>query len=212
MNTNKIFSIALCGGSASGKTYLAKLLAAALGEKEESILSMDSFYHDQSKYFDRDGGNVNFDHPEAFDFDLFYQQILNIKENGFSKSIPVYSFKKHSREVETQTKEIEKFLIVDGIYSLYDQRTLQEYDLKVFISAPTELRLKRRIERDTQSRGRSQEGIIEQFNKHVEPMHQKFLVHQKKLADLIIQMPEEEESALKKVLAQIPTNGLHGKT
>lgn len=59
-------------------------------------------------------------------------------------------------------------------------------DTKVFIDADSDIRLKRRILRDTKERGRSLESVLDQFIKQVKPMHEKYVEPTKKYADIII--------------------------
>ncbi|CAF3808620.1 unnamed protein product, partial [Rotaria sp. Silwood1] len=75
------FVIGICGGSASGKTTVAQHIVENLNIPWVTLLSMDSFYkvltdeqHEQAKM-----NNYNFDHPDAFDFDLLIETLKNLK-------------------------------------------------------------------------------------------------------------------------------------
>jgi len=66
----KPFVIGIAGGTASGKTTLARSLAEALGERV-ALLPMDHYYKDLSHLPFPERLSLNYDHPEAFDLPLY---------------------------------------------------------------------------------------------------------------------------------------------
>ena len=96
--------VGVCGGSGSGKTYFASALLQGLGPERCTIVYQDSFYIDQSARFDKDGGSVNFDHPDAIDFSLLAKCLAELKA-GRAVEIPIYDFVTHSRKKETERVE-----------------------------------------------------------------------------------------------------------
>jgi uridine kinase len=183
--------VAICGGSCSGKTTSAKLLKEHFGEEVCTILYQDNYYRDQSSKFDFDGGSVNFDHPDAIDFPLMRETILELKEGKISK-IPQYDFATHSRSDEWLPFEPKKIILVDGILILHSPELKDLFDLKVYFCAGTGERLERRVKRDVKERGRTPEGVKKQFDVQVEPMHQEFVGPSKASADLIYQHEDEQ--------------------
>ncbi len=166
--------IGICGGSGSGKTTLAKNLQQELGPDKVGLLFQDSFYHDQSQCFDHDGGNVNFDHPSSLDFHLMFDLLTSLKK-GNDIELPVYDFQTHSRLQEKKTFKHKPIVLVDGIL-LFSQANITELlDHKIFVDTPEDTRLSRRIERDINERGRTKEGVLDQFYAHVKPMHDKYI-------------------------------------
>uniref|UniRef100_A0A8D0C467 Phosphoribulokinase/uridine kinase domain-containing protein n=1 Tax=Salvator merianae TaxID=96440 RepID=A0A8D0C467_SALMN len=95
------FVIGLCGGSASGKTTVANKIIEALDVPWVVLLSMDSFYKVLNKEQQQAAARneYNFDHPDAFDFDLLASVLRKLKE-GKSVKVPVYDFTTHSRRKE----------------------------------------------------------------------------------------------------------------
>ena len=96
------FVIGICGGSASGKTTVAEKIIESLDVPWVTLLSMDSFYkvlnekqHDQAAK-----NEYNFDHPDAFDFELLAETLQKLKE-GKKVEVPIYNFVTHSRESRT---------------------------------------------------------------------------------------------------------------
>ncbi len=180
MNKNIIIGIA--GGSGSGKTFFAQALHKKLGKECSLLIYQDNFYKDQSSKFDFDGGSVNFDHPESIDFNLLAKQLCLLKDNK-SVEIPMYEFSTHTRKEETVKTEPKKVIIVDGILLLSQSNMREIFDISVFVETPEEIRFQRRLQRDITERGRTREGVINQFEKQVKPMHDKFVEPSKIHAD-----------------------------
>ncbi|KHJ41890.1 putative uracil phosphoribosyltransferase [Trichuris suis] len=78
----KPFIIGIAGGSASGKTTVANRIIESLDIQWVTLLSMDSFYNVLSnKQHEAAAQNrYNFDHPDAFDFDLLHRTLMRLKE------------------------------------------------------------------------------------------------------------------------------------
>lgn len=171
---NKPFIVGVAGGSGSGKTYFARALRSALGESVCELVYQDNFYVDQSKRFDFDGGSVNFDHPDAIDFSLLASRLADLKA-GLDVQIPIYDFKTHSRLPNTLPVKATPVVLVDGILIFHSPEVRALFDDLVFFDTPEELRFTRRLERDVKERGRTAEGVHNQFYKQVKPMHDQFV-------------------------------------
>lgn len=180
---NQTFILAVAGGSGSGKTFFAQALAKKLGDKA-FVLYQDNYYIDQSHRFDFDGGSVNFDHPEALDFDLMAEHLKELK-NGEDIRIPKYDFATHSRKQETIYQPWKRVVIVDGILILTQPKLLDIFDESIFVETPEEIRFARRLNRDVVERGRTPEGVKAQFEKQVKPMHDLFVEPSKNQATYI---------------------------
>lgn len=178
------FILGVAGGSGSGKTYFAKALQEALGENA-TIVYQDNFYHDQSGKFDHDGGSVNFDHPESLDLILLAECLKKLKA-GEKTEIPVYDFVTHSRQNEKIKVPPKKIVIVDGILIFHPDYLREQFDEMVFFDTPESQRFERRLERDVVERGRTVEGVKNQFFKQVKPMHDQFVEPSKQHAHTVI--------------------------
>jgi uridine kinase len=166
--------VAIAGGSGSGKTTFARRLVTALGAESVAILSQDSYYRDQSARFDGDGGSVNFDHPDALDFELLAEHLIALRR-GEPVEVPVYDFASHTRSARTERLEPRPVLLVDGTLVLSQERLLPCFDCSVFLDVPEPVRFERRLRRDVQERGREPEGVRRQFDRQVAPMHDRFV-------------------------------------
>jgi uridine kinase len=182
---NKPVLIGVAGGSGSGKTYFAKAVQAKLGSENCALVYQDNFYRDQSKRFDFDGGSVNFDHPDAIDFELLAARLSELAA-GKGAEIPLYDFVTHSRSEKTLHQESRPVIVVDGILIFHYPEVRILFDQLIFFETPEELRFQRRLERDVKERGRTPEGVHSQFYKQVKPMHDRFVEPSKRHAHRIV--------------------------
>lgn len=176
--------IAIAGGSASGKSSIVKTLNDYFTD-DLYVIGHDNYYkaHDDMPFEER--AKLNYDEPNAFDNDLFYEHLVKIK-NGNPIDMPTYDYTKHTRSKETIIINPTKIILIEGILVLYDKRIRDLTDTKVYVDADSDVRLKRRILRDTKERGRSLDSVLTQYINQVKPMHEKYIEPSKKYADIII--------------------------
>ena len=147
---------------------------------------MDSYYlSPQPEHLLTKSGSKNFDHPEAFDWDLLERDLRRLK-SGEEIESPVYDFKTNSRTSETVTIKPCDVLLVEGILPLFKPEIREILDIKCYLHVDSDIRFTRRLHRDVNERGRSLESVISQYYDTVRPMHQKFLEPQKQYADFIV--------------------------
>ncbi len=183
--TSSVLVIGVAGGSGSGKTTFARMLQANLGESFCGLLHQDSYYRDMHEYFDKDGGRVNFDHPDAIEFELLIRHIKELRA-GNDIDVPIYDFTSHRRLMETSSFPCRPVLILDGILLLTQSDLRPLLDFAFFIDTQEDLRFQRRLQRDVRERGRTPDGVREQFFNHVKPMHDLFVDPSRKFADRVI--------------------------
>lgn len=183
--STKIFIIGIAGGTGSGKTRAATNLLEKFSENDVVLLEQDSYYKDLKHISFDEREKNNFDHPNAIDFDLMYNDIKLLANN--SKIImPIYDYTKHIRKEETRIIENKKIIIIEGIFALFDQRIRGLLNLKIYVDTPADIRIIRRIKRDINKRDRELSSIIKQYYSTVRPMHTKFVEPTKQYADIIL--------------------------
>lgn len=195
---NSTFILGVSGGSGSGKTYFAQALLEFLGAESCEIISQDNYYIDQSHRFDFDGGAVNFDHPDSIDFELLASQVSDLKR-GVDVNIPIYDFKSHSRLAETRRVRPKRLVIIDGILIFHPSNLRGFFDDLIFFETPEDVRFSRRLERDVKERGRTVEGVRNQFYKQVKPMHDQFVEPSKIHARSVVKTDEDFKQMLTRV-------------
>jgi uridine kinase len=177
--------IGISGGTGSGKTTVANRILEAVESSEVVFIQQDSYYRNL-KDLPLDYRHVaNFDHPDAIDNDLLVNHIRKLKA-GESVELPIYDFRTHTRAIETQPVTPKPIVIVEGILIFADPRLLEQFDIKVFVDTPDDIRFIRRLQRDIDERGRTLESVIEQYVGTVRPMHMQFVEPSKRYADVII--------------------------
>ncbi|XP_036100877.1 uridine-cytidine kinase-like 1 isoform X1 [Molossus molossus] len=185
--SKEAFAIGLGGGSASGKTTVARMIIEALDVPWVVLLSMDSFYKVLTRQQQEQAAlnNYNFDHPDAFDFDLIVSTLQKLKQ-GKSVKVPVYDFTTHSRKKDWKTLYGANVIIFEGIMAFADKALLELLDMKVFVDTDSDIRLVRRLRRDISERGRDIAGVIKQYNKFVKPAFDQYIQPTMRLADIVV--------------------------
>jgi uridine kinase len=177
--------VGIAGGSASGKTTLAKRIIEILGEDHISFIGHDSYYKNLDHLSMEDRAKNNFDHPDSLDTALLIKHLQLLKA-GKTIQVPTYDFNTHTRTMVSTTIEPRKVILVDGILIFAESELVQLMDLKIFVDTDDDIRLIRRIQRDTIERGRTTESIIEQYLRTVRPMHDLYVEPSKRKADIIL--------------------------
>jgi uridine kinase len=196
------YLIGVAGGSNSGKTTIAERLEEVIGSEGLSLIRLDSYYitmHDQPLEV---RAAVNYDHPDAFDWDLLYVHLQRLT-SGQSVEVPIYDYTIYDRTDECELVGPGKVIVVEGILVLWEPRLRAMLDLKVFVDTPADLRVIRRLQRDVAERGRSQESIIEQYLTTVRPSHEQFIEPSKRYADVIVPEGGLNRPALEVLLARV---------
>lgn len=187
--------IGIAGGTGSGKSTVVKKILESINPEDVALLPQDSYYKDSSHVPDEEKQNINFDHPNAFDWDLLSNHISMLKE-GKSIEQPTYSYLTCSRLPETIHTEPKEIILIEGILALSDKKLRNLMDLKIFVDADPDERLIRVINRDVLERGRTAEAVMERYVKVLKPMHLEFIEPCKRYADLIIPQGGHNKKAI----------------
>ena len=161
--------IGIGGGTASGKSTVARALVDSLGPRGHLILH-DHYYHAPLG----DPATHNFDHPDALDTAALIAD-LDALRRGETRSIPRYDFQCHARLDETEALTPREVLVVEGILVLANEALRACFDRSIFVHTPADIRLMRRVRRDISERGRTVGSVFEQYARTVRPMHEQFV-------------------------------------
>ena len=181
--------IGITGGSASGKTTVARAIIDALGVPWVCLLSMDSFYRvlspaESARAY---ANEYDFDHPEAFDTDLLVETLAALKR-GQPVNVPVYDFSTHARRPDSESVRMygANIVIFEGILNFVDARLRALMDIKIFVDTDADIRLARRLRRDIAERGRDLAGALQQYRTFVKPSFDQFIQPCMQYADLVM--------------------------
>ena len=194
--------IGIAGGSGSGKSTVARNVAAALEDASVAFIDMDAYYLDHAHLSIEERRKVNWDHPNAFDWELLVQQ-LGCLSRGNPIDKPIYDFVTHSRSDATVRIPPANVVVIDGILLFVDNRVRDLCDVKVFVDADADIRLIRRIRRDMSKRGRPLGEILDQYLSTVQPMHLEFVEPSKRYADVIVPRGGHNPVAIEMIVAKI---------
>ena len=188
--------IGIAGGTASGKTSIAKKIVDSFKDTNSVvILKEDDYYKDQSHLTFQERIKTNYDHPLAFDHDLLIKHIDELKK-GKDINKPTYDFVTHNRSNVTEVVKAADVIILEGLFVLENKEIRDRLDIKVFVDTPADLRFIRRLTRDIEERGRTMESVVNQYCNTVRIMHDEFIETSKKYADIIIPLGGENVIAI----------------
>lgn len=193
--------IGITGGSGSGKTTVVSEILKHFPQNQVSVVHMDCYYKDTSFLSKEERFKTNFDHPDAVEFDLLYQDMLTLK-SGKAIEEPTYDFITSTRKKETIHITPTQVIIVEGILLFTDKRLRDLCNIKVFVDAEPDDRLIRIIQRDIHERGRNVQDVLDRYEL-VKNMHQQFIEPTKRFADLIIPQGGENRVAIDMMVAII---------
>jgi uridine kinase len=180
-----VVTLGIAGGTGSGKTTVARAIVDKIGRERVAYLEQDSYYKDLSHLPIEERRQVNFDHPDAFDNALLCEHVRALQQ-GRAVECPVYSYTESARLPETRRIEPRQLILVEGILVLENPQLRDLFKVKIFVDADDDIRLLRRLRRDTQVRGRSVEHVLGQYEATVRPMHLAFVSPSKRHADVVI--------------------------
>ena len=185
---DKPYVIGVAGGSASGKTTVSNNIFEELNKQSLRgyIISIDDFYISVNNEEKKDIGNINFDDPKRIDFSKLEKTLISIINRKTTTS-PIYDFKTCTcvGEKELDCNSID-FVIIEGLFCLYDEKIRNILDVSIFIEISDEVRLKRRILRDIEERGAEKDNLIQYYNKYVKPSYNEYILPTKEYAGKII--------------------------
>ena len=194
--------IGVFGGTGSGKTTIVNQIVSDFNASDIQVISQDAYYKDNSNITYDARCLLNFDHPEAVDFELLYQHLSALK-NGETIEQPVYNFKTHNRTDKTLEISPKKILILEGILIMNYPKLRSLLDLKVFIDTNSDMRMERRVNRDISERGRTPKEVMDRYLNTLKPMHDQFIEPMKIHADMVIENHENASINLDILIAKI---------
>jgi uridine kinase len=196
------YLIGVAGGSNSGKTTITSRLSELMGPERLSVIKLDSYYIERSSEPIEVRAAANYDHPDAFDWDLLNDHLAALTA-GASVEVPTYDYAIHDRSDVSEIVEAARVVVVEGILVLWEARLRERFDLKIFVDTPADLRLIRRLRRDVAERGRTTDSILDQYLATVRPSHELFIEPSKRYADVIVPEGGLNRPAVEVLLARV---------
>lgn len=202
MSKGKPIVFGVAGGTASGKTTVARTILEAVGAEQIAYLPHDAYYRDMPHLTLEERAHQNYDHPNSLETKLLVTHIEKLLK-WQPVEVPVYDFTMHRRTQETVLVEPSPIIFVDGILIFTKRRLRELMDIKVYVDTDPDVRFIRRLKRDIDERGRSLPSVVEQYMDTVRPMHLKFVEPSKRHADVIIPHGGLNKVAMEMVVSRI---------
>lgn len=187
--------VGIAGGTASGKTTVARKVREALADCRVAFIDQDSYYRDLADMPLEERRQVNFDHPDAFETDLLVRHLQELKA-GRAVDKPVYDFRTCTRHPEVVRVDPGDIILIEGILVLHMKEVRDELDVKIYVDADDDLRILRRLTRDIKDRGFNFDSVVSQYLRSVRPMHMGFVEPSKHHADIIVPHGGNNEIAI----------------
>ncbi|KAG6530141.1 hypothetical protein ZIOFF_012363 [Zingiber officinale] len=154
------------------------------------MIWQDSFYYDLTEEKMNHVHEYNFDHPDAFDIEHLLYCVEKLR-HGQAVDVPNYDFRTYKRNLSSRKVNTSDVIILEGILVFHDPRVREMMNMKIFVDADADVRLARRIKRDTLEKGRDIKTILDQedakeYSKFVKPAFDDFILPTKKYADIIV--------------------------
>lgn len=168
------YIVGIAGGSASGKTSFLKDLKESMPKGSVCIISQDNYYkpiHEQEK---DENGEVNFDLPDSINRVQFYRDLINIRK-GEPITIKEYTFNNKDKEAGKLLVKPAPIIVMEGLFIFHYEEIRKSLNLRVYIDARENVKLERRIKRDSEERGYPENTVRYQWENHVMPSYKKFL-------------------------------------
>lgn len=194
--------VGIAGGTASGKTTVARKIHQALKGRAVALLDQDAYYKDLADLPLPVRREVNFDHPDAFDADLLVSHLRQLKRRQ-PVAKPVYDYVASVRSSATVQIEPCDVVLLEGILVLQMEEVRRELDVRIFVDAEDDVRVIRRLVRDIKDRGRDFDHVVSQYFRHVRPMHMGFVEPSKRYADIIVPHGGNNDTAIEMLVGAI---------
>jgi uridine kinase len=197
--------IGLAGCSGSGKSTLASELARMIGGLR---FHLDDYYLDLGELPPAERARKNFDDPAMLEVPLLAQHIAALAR-GETIDRPIYDFATHTR-LRGQTTRVTAgpYLIVEGLFALHYAELLPLYQLRIYVDTPDELCFERRLKRDTEERGRTEESVRYQFETTVRPASVAFVRPSAAKADFVVDGTGALDWKIERVMTEMRQRGL----
>ncbi len=193
--------LGIAGGTASGKTTVARKLHEAFSSRV-AFIDQDSYYKQLDHLTLEQRREVNFDHPDAFDQELLASHVRRLR-SGEAIEKPVYDFVTSTRKAHTVTVKPAELILIEGILVLHMNALREQMNVRIFVETEDDVRIIRRLTRDIKERGRDFDHVIHQYFAHVRPMHMAFVEPSKRYADIIVPHGGNNEIAIEMLVGAI---------
>lgn len=198
------YLLAVTGPTSAGKTYFTKKIIESAKSMDLTVdlISTDDYYRDLTHLTMEERGKVNYDDPKSINDTEFLESLVKLRE-GIPIEVPIYDYSVHNRTDKTRSITTTDIIVVEGLFAFAFDIIIPLYSLKVYVDLDPDLRLIRRIQRDTKERGRTVNSVINQYINTIRPSQKKFVMQDKKHSDIVINGDKDHSELIKLILTYV---------
>jgi uridine kinase len=188
----KPVAVAIAGGSASGKSTLARSIAEALGDFRPVILNQDHYFRDWSEYPPERRSEVRTsNHPKSVLWTALRGQVERLLERQPIDE-PASGTSAAMRGRPTKRIDAGDLILVEGHLILGNEPLRELMDLRIYVEVDPHERVLRRMLRDTSHGGMTLDQAVAWYRRDVVPNYPTHTEATRRHADLVVPFEERE--------------------
>lgn len=168
------YLVGVAGGSASGKTSFLRSLQEQLPDNSICILSQDNYYRPKEEQHVDENGKVNYDLPGAIDRKELLNDLRQLLE-GKMVTRQEYTFNNPNAQPATIVMRPAPIIIIEGLFIFHYKELSEMFNLRIYLYVREDIKLARRLKRDSSERGYPEDVVLYQWYNHVQPSYEKYL-------------------------------------
>jgi phosphoribulokinase len=173
--------LGIVGDSGAGKTTLTRGLVRILGEERVTHISADHYHrYDRKQRAERGLTPL---HPDCNYVDILEQHLSHLRA-GEPIVKPVYRHQDGTFAAAEYVRP-SQFTIVEGLLGFHTAAMRDNYDVRVFLDPPEDLRRRWKVQRDCSRRGYTTDQVLEELDRRI-PDAEAFIRPQHRYADIVI--------------------------
>ena len=206
-NLNPV-TVGITGGSASGKSTLAKHIANELNGHKSVIVNQDLYFRDYAEYSPEEREKViTANHPDGICWDVLINHI-NKLVSGEPVTVPASGTRTALGNRPQDKLETGDLIILEGHLIFWNQQIRDLMDLKLFIDVDPHERVLRRLLRaaagkEDEFSAKDLQGQVEWYRRDVIPNFPVYTETCKQYADLVVPYQKHNPATLQMIVAGI---------
>jgi phosphoribulokinase len=173
--------LGVVGDSATGKTTLTKGLVEILGRENVTHIGMDDYHcYDRTERKEHEITPLD---PACNYMDIIGQHLGHLRK-GEPILKPVYQHGDGTFGRPDYVKP-QGFVLIEGLLGYHTTELASNFDVRVYLAPPEELRRDWKVKRDTTKRGYTEEQVLAELDTR-EPDSEAFIRPQRSRADIVV--------------------------
>ena len=190
--------VGLTGLSGSGKSYFVNKLKEKLGDNL-TIVGFDDYYKPLEDQLIDEKGEANYDLPSALYSDKFHQDLMQLIEYH-PVVLKKYQFEHYDAPEVIDILSPAPILLVEGLFVMEFEPVDELLEVRFFVECDIDLCFERRLARDIAERNIPESRSRHQWNHHVLPAFEQFILPHKNRCDLVVENTGTGEDNILKII------------